>query len=367
MANQLKSTQIKKALLIFLSIAFIFAIGWIGSGLYNSYQYVKQEAKATPSPSPDIHSILASTPDPFAPTPAPTPLLLKTGTHGDEVAHLQSRLKELGFYQGEVDGQFGLGTKEAVIRFQTQHQLTADGLVGPDTMEMIDSSTVQFALPTPSPTQNPLAAENLTIPQENNLPLLINREKPIDENFEVTNLVYLKEAVPEALIQIKGSEIEGNAAAVKALIEMISAAHEDGLSIWQVSAGYRSYDYQKSLFDQKVADYRKEGFSKERAISAAKQTVAEPGTSEHHTGLAFDITVPGETFKYTEQSKWLAQNCWNYGFILRYQEGKEAITGFSAEPWHIRFVGTTHSIPMRDQNVALEEYINQNTSPVTFN
>lgn len=369
MADQDKSKHIKQALLIFLAVGLIFAIGWVGSSIYGSYQYIQLEAQATPTPSPDIHSVLAATPDPNAPTPAPTPLLLKTGTHGEQVRHLQARLQALGFYQGQVDGQFGIGTKEAVMWFQSQHQLQVDGMVGPDTMEMIDSENVQQALATPSPQPEGAALDEqeFSLLEEEGLPFLINREKPINTNFEAPGLVFLREAVPDGLIQIKGSEIEGNAQAVEALIQMITAAHEQGLTIWQVSAGYRSYGYQKTLFDQKVAAYEKEGFSKTRAISAARQTVAEPGTSEHHTGLAFDVTVPGETFKYTQQADWLAKNCWDYGFIIRYQEGKEDITGFTAEPWHIRYVGTGHSIPIRDQGLALEEYISQNTSPITFN
>ena len=71
--------------------------------------------------------------------------------------------------------------------------------------------------------------------------------------------------------------------------------------------------------------------------------MADPGSSEHHTGLAFDITVAGTIFKGTEQQIWLHEHCWDYGFIIRYQEDKEKITGFLAECWHIRYVGLPHS------------------------
>jgi len=95
----------------------------------------------------------------------------------------------------------------------------------------------------------------------------------------------------------------------------------------------------------------------DKARSAARKTVADPGTSEHHTGLAFDITTPGKTFMGTPQQKWLHEHCWEYGFIIRYPEGKEDITGFVAECWHIRYVGVVHSIPMRDSGECLEEYL----------
>ena len=77
------------------------------------------------------------------------------------------------------------------------------------------------------------------------------------------------------------------------------------------------------------------------------------------TDGAFDITVAGTTFKGTEQQKWLQKHCWDYGFIVRYQEDKEAITGFLAECWHIRYVGVRHSVIMRDQNLCLEEYLGE--------
>ena len=83
----------------------------------------------------------------------------------------------------------------------------------------------------------------------------------------------------------------------------------------------------------------------------------EPGCSEHQLGLSFDINVPGRSFKGTKQCTWLHEHCWEYGFILRYQEGKEAITGFKAEAWHYRWVGLEHARRMKEENLCLEEYI----------
>ncbi|MEG2252705.1 MAG: M15 family metallopeptidase, partial [Clostridia bacterium] len=147
--------------------------------------------------------------------------------------------------------------------------------------------------------------------------------------------------------------------AVAALQTMLEAAKEDGVTDWQISAGYRSYSYQQQLFNSKKKEFQKQGMDQEKATSATRQTVADPGTSEHHTGLAFDITVAGTTFKGTKQQIWLAKKCWDYGFVIRYQEEKEAITGFLAECWHIRYVGVQHSVKMRDQNLCLEEYLGE--------
>ena len=160
-----------------------------------------------------------------------------------------------------------------------------------------------------------------------------------------------------AVVSIKGKEIEGEKVAVDALLVMLRAAQSDGLKNWQISACYRSVAYQKKLFDNKVYEYRKQGKSGSQARAATRKTIAEPGCSEHHLGLAFDITVPGTSFGSTPQAAWLKEHCWEYGFILRYAEDKTKITGITNEPWHFRYVGTDHSLIMRDENLCLEEYV----------
>ena len=86
--------------------------------------------------------------------------------------------------------------------------------------------------------------------------------------------------------------------------------------------------------------------------------MAEPGTSEHHLGLAFDVNKQGSsTFAGTKHSEWLNEHCWEYGFIIRYTKEKESITGFVAEPWHIRYVGVEHAMYMKEHDLCLEEYV----------
>ncbi|MEG0767508.1 MAG: M15 family metallopeptidase, partial [Clostridia bacterium] len=171
----------------------------------------------------------------------------------------------------------------------------------------------------PSPTQ-PSA---YLLPDEeaaSTLPLLVNREHILEEGYRPSDLVRMRDYCSTSLVTIKGREIEGQREAVDALMVMLEDAHADGLTVWQVSAGYRSVKYQRTLFDKKVQAYVDDGMNRSRAKSAAKKTVAEPGSSEHHTGLAFDITVPGQSFKLTPQADWIRENCWKYGFILRYTE-----------------------------------------------
>ena len=278
------------------------------------------------------------------PTPSPTPALLKKGSRGKLVSKMQERLKELGYYEGSIDGDFGGGTEEALRLFQSQNGLDVDGVAADMTFGLLYSEKAKQVTVTPTP--DPAA-----------MPMLVNREYPIDESFKPRDLVKLKNKIPSSLATVKGSDIEGDRTAVSAMVEMFKAAHADGVTDWQISAGYRSYGYQKKLFNNQVDDYLNQGFSRENAISATRKTVADPGTSEHHTGLAFDITVPGTIFKGTPEQIWLHKHCWEYGFVIRYQEDKEKLTGYLAECWHIRYVGLPHSLDMRDRNLCLEEYL----------
>ena len=194
----------------------------------------------------------------------------------------------------------------------------------------------------------------------NGYPILVNDDNYIPDNYQTVCLVNLKDYCDASIVTIKGSDIQGEKYAVDALMELIRAARADGHKGWQVNAGYRSIAYQKELFDSRVYAYRQEGMTGQQARAKVRQTVADPGSSEHHTGLAFDVAITGEaSFGATKQSVWLAQHCWEYGFILRYPADKTAITGISYEPWHIRYVGREHAMIMRIENLCLEEYIDE--------
>ena len=218
-------------------------------------------------------------------------------------------------------------------------------------------TAIPTVTPTPSPTPTPLPTAAPT-PRPQKTILLVNRDNRLPESFVPDNLVKLTKVVPEGLIKIKGADIQGDREAVAALITMISDAVDQGVGNWQVSAGYRTYGYQQQLIDNQVYIYRKEnGLSTEKALQATYQTVAPAGASEHQTGLAFDITVPGVSFKGTKQQKWLHENCYAYGFVVRYKEEKQKITGYLAEAWHIRYVGVEVATIMEYNDWCLEEYI----------
>ena len=277
--------------------------------------------------------------------------ILTVGAKGEEVTKLQQRLKDLGYLEGKVDGQYGGGTKRAVIAFQRRNGLTTDGVAGTDTQNKLYAEDA-LAAPNGSPVDT-LAGD---------VPMLVNKEHPLadGEFFTPADLVQLNKELSSKLVTIKYKKTRGVKAAVDALKEMLEAAKEDGLGKWQISAGYRTWDDQVSMLNSKVKSIQKshKDWSSSKARRAALRTVAEPGSSEHHLGLAFDINKKGSSkFAGTKQSDWLNEHCWEYGFIIRYQKEKEKITGFEAEPWHIRYVGIEHALYMRDHDLCLEEYI----------
>ena len=288
------------------------------------------------------------------PTPSATPAMLSSGSSGDEVKALQSRLQQLGFYSGVLDGDYGKGTRAAVKLFQAQHGLDDDGIAGQKTLEMLYSNDAQPMLVTPTPA----AVQVLAGSQ----PLLVNRQHPVASDFAPADLVNLSEYCDSSLVKIKYDGTQGVREAADALLRMLEAAKADGITNWQVSAAYRSYADQQRIFDNKVKSFQNNNpdWSLSRCRSAASVTVADPGASEHHTGLAFDMTVPNTSmFLGTKQCTWLHQHCWEYGFILRYTDEKQQITGFAGEAWHIRYVGTEHSLAMQQSGQCLEEYLGE--------
>ena len=191
------------------------------------------------------------------------------------------------------------------------------------------------------------------------LPMLVNKDHPVAEDFVPADLVLLSEVLDTSLVKIKYKNTMAVRAAAEALEVMLEAAKEDGIKNWQINAAYRSIADQKKILDNKIKGYMKNsGLSRAKAKARALRTVAEPGCSEHHLGLAFDITAKGASaFKGTKQYKWLNANCWDYGFVIRYQADKTEITGFTAEEWHIRYVGKEHALAMKKANYCLEEYL----------
>lgn len=127
---------------------------------------------------------------------------------------------------------------------------------------------------------------------------------------------------------------------------MQRAAAAKGLNIY-ISSGFRSYASQKSIYNRYVG---RDG----RAL--ADTYSARPGHSEHQTGLAVDLNTITQSFGRTKEGRWVAEHCHEYGFIIRYPEGKSHITGYCFEPWHLRYVGIDAATEIARSGLCLEEY-----------
>lgn len=124
-----------------------------------------------------------------------------------------------------------------------------------------------------------------------------------------------------------------------------------------VASGYRTADKQQELMDEKVEGFISQGYSRSEAKKEACKWVAVVGYSEHQVGISVDINADGVNSTGEQVYEWLTDNAWQYGFILRYPEGKTEITGTDYEPWHYRYVGKDAAADIYEQGVCLEEYI----------
>ena len=140
------------------------------------------------------------------------------------------------------------------------------------------------------------------------------------------------------------------------LQQMFDDARAAGLELF-VREGYRTTQDQKDIMDERIQQYRDEGYSRSKAKKLAEEYVAEPGTSEHELGIAVDINADTSKCSSDAVYTWLANNAYKYGFIKRYPEDKTEITGVNNEPWHYRYVGLDAAQEMQEKGLCLEEYI----------
>lgn len=182
--------------------------------------------------------------------------------------------------------------------------------------------------------------------------VLVNKQRSLPDGFEPANLVQ-----PDVPFSFSGESEKKllQEPAARALEQLFAKAEEDGIALNAVS-GYRSYDTQAAIYNYNL---KTQGEEHTRRYSAF------PGTSEHQTGLAMDVSSPSvgnvleEIFGETEEGKWLEENCAEFGFIIRYPKGKEAITGYAYEPWHLRYVGPTLAKVLMDNGLTMEEYFSE--------
>lgn len=189
--------------------------------------------------------------------------------------------------------------------------------------------------------------------------ILVNAWNPFPAG-EAAGLVNIADTIPCRNLILKNHDMRGNEEAVRALQDMALAMEKDGLAPLRLTSAYRSYSYQESLFDNKLQRVIASGTDIREAEEMAAREVARPGTSEHHTGLAFDFTGEDGTldsFYSSEAYLWIETYGAQYGFIVRYKEGKSHLTGIIYEPWHLRYVGAEAAKAIAEGQLCLEEYL----------
>jgi D-alanyl-D-alanine carboxypeptidase len=174
---------------------------------------------------------------------------------------------------------------------------------------------------------------------------LVNRQQEMSEAY-----------VPETVeANVQGTTRRMRPDAAKALEEMFAAAKKEAKISFLTVSGYRSFPKQQIVYGSKV---KATGSEKK-----AQEYVAPPGASEHQLGLAMDVGAKSASsglngsFGKTKAGKWLKENAHRFGFIIRYPQEWEAVTGYKYEPWHVRYVGVTHATAMYEQKIPMETYI----------
>ena len=178
--------------------------------------------------------------------------------------------------------------------------------------------------------------------------LLINKQHPIPDDYTFE------------LGTIKGS-MKCDARIIDDLLAMLQGAKNDGVNL-VICSPYRDLNRQKVLFNRKIKAYMGKGMSYMEAYKISSQAVTVPGASEHQIGLALDIVCDSyyslnDGFGETQAGKWLQEHSHEYGFTLRYPQGKEYITSIEYEPWHFRYVGKEAAAVMKEKGICLEEFV----------
>lgn len=186
---------------------------------------------------------------------------------------------------------------------------------------------------------------------------VVNKKRPLPDGYVPPDL-----AVPDVKLRLgaNAEQMQFSKSATPALIEMFNAAKQDNVAL-VFGSGYRSEALQRQFYNQYVA---------QDGQAAADRYSARPGTSEHQTGLSFDATANNgachleKCFEDTPEGSWLAANAYKYGFIVRYVEGKESITGYDYEPWHMRYIGKELAAEMHRTGIqTLEEFFDLPPAP----
>ncbi|MFD2044265.1 D-alanyl-D-alanine carboxypeptidase family protein [Ornithinibacillus salinisoli] len=282
---------------------------------------------------------------------------LQKGDKGEPVRILQEILIELG-YEIDLTEIYNQETVWAITDLQVQQEdFDVTGIYEEQTREILELVITGDLQITPG---SALAFQESTTIDEETVELgnpyeilaLINKKHALPADYEPEDLVVpdVRFPFPEDLPKKQMRKI-----AAKALEQMFAAADQKGLDLFAQS-GFRSYERQEGLFASYVSAHGEE---------EANTFSARPGESEHQSGLAMDVTSPDADYQLTtafgetEEGIWLQENAADFGFIIRYPLGKEEITEYQYEPWHLRYVGVRAAKEIMEQEITLEEYLGE--------
>lgn len=199
----------------------------------------------------------------------------------------------------------------------------------------------------------PDSAEKIQAALDDDFLRLLNKENHLGESY-----------VPDTLEEID-SGVEADGRIAEYCRAFITAARDAGFTDLYACSGYRTYEWQYNHYYDSIDTYVSQGYSREEAERLTGRDYMFPGASEHQYGMCMDIVTYSyvaeagltDGFDQTDCWKWINENDYKYGFIMRYAEEKEDITGIMYEPWHYRYVGVEHATFMKEHNMCLEEYI----------
>lgn len=246
---------------------------------------------------------------------------------------------------------------------------TAEELVATTTTEPATVTEPTTESTTPAPTEPP-TEPTTPAPTQPTVPVPTEPAQPstsVDTLLLVNPWNYIPDGYKPDLVTLSTSiaieDMRVDKVCYDDLVQMMKDCNKEAPEACVVSA-YRTWAHQEGNFKRKVQKYLDQGYSQEDAERFAAMVNARPGTSEHQTGLAVDI-IDTRLWKLVEAQeelpaqKWLMENSWKYGFILRYQKDKTNITGVIYEPWHYRYVGKDAAKAIYESGLTLEEYLAQ--------
>ncbi len=257
------------------------------------------------------------------------------GSRGAAVAQLQRVLSNMG-YDLDVDGIYGPVTADIIYSIQKKYpELVPDSIYGPHTRYFL---------------QNMINNGYKIVKGPDDIRVLVNKTNALLPSYYPTDLVV--PSIPFSTPYFEEKKFLRHPTAI-AIERLFSAARLSNVSLTAIS-GFRPYYRQAEIF---LRNWQQDA-------DEANRTSARAGESEHQTGLALDVSSPSvdnqliEEFGDTDEGRWLAQNAPLFGFIIRYPKSKEDITGYSYEPWHLRYIGYPLSVLVTNSGLTYEEYLN---------